>query len=513
MMGRQRRAFAGLRLGRRVAAQPRDPSATTVDTRDIGGQVLSGLGWKLISQLVQQGTQVAVAVLLARLLTPRDYGLAGMVLVFSSLITIFSDLALGAALIQKREVSDLDCTTAFWTSTAGGLSFTLLGIGLSWPMAWFYNEPRVQPLFAVLSLSFVLTAMGTTQTALLSRRMDFRRLELRVMAAAVVGGCVGLAIAASGGGSWALIVQRLVLAATSTAMVWRLSPWRPSFHFSRGSLGRLGAFSRNVFSANVLFYVGGNIDNVLVGRLLGAAALGAYAVAFNLILFPVTRLVVPLRNVLFPAFSRMQGDKARMAAAWTRVNRLVSAISVPTMLGLIVLAPDFVPVVLGQRWHAAIPVIQILVWVGLLQSVQRLNSSILQACNRTGMLLAFAALNTVGNVAGIIVGLRWGVVGVAAALAVVSTLTQPFYTWLTSRALGVSPWRFVSELRGVAEAGVLMLAALIAFDMVLPADRIGHPIHLAAGATLGAAVFILMLLWRAPEVLAEVRGARARLAR
>jgi O-antigen/teichoic acid export membrane protein len=183
------------------------------------------------------------------------------------------------------------------------------------------------------------------------------------------------------------------------------------------------------------------------------------------------------------------------------------------MLGLVVLAPDFVPVVLGPRWNDAIPIIQILVWVGLLQSLQRLNGSILQACDRTGMLLAFAVVTTVGNIGAIIVGLHWGVLGVATGLAVVSTLTQPGYTWLTSHVLGVSPWRFVTELRGVAEAGLVMLASLIAFDQAVPADQIGHPLHLLIGVSLGAGVFCATLLWRAPEVLQEIRLVRARLGR
>jgi O-antigen/teichoic acid export membrane protein len=491
-------------------------SAEPTDSHDDGrltGHVLRGVGWKFGSQLLQQGTQIVVGVLLARLLTPDDYGLAGMVLVFSALINVFSDLSLGSALVQKREITDLDCTTAFWTSTAGGLLFTLVGIALSWPMSWFYNEPRVEPLFAVLSLSFVLTAMGTTQTAILTRKMDFRSLEMRMMMAAVVGAVVGVTIAVSGGGAWALIVQRIVVAAASTAMVWRLSPWRPSFHYSRGSLGKLGSYSRNVFSTGLLFYVSGNVDNIMVGRLLGAAALGVYSLAFNLILFPITRLVTPIRMVLFPAFSRMQGDRARMATAWTRVNRLVGSITVPLMLGLVVLAPDFVPVVLGSHWNAAIPIIQILVWVGLLQSLQRLNGSILQACDRTGMLLGFAVVTAVGNIAAIIVGLHWGVLGVAAGLAVVSTLTQPGYTWLTSHVLGVSVWRSVSELRGVAEAGVLMLAALIMFDIAVPADKVGHAVHLAAGVSLGAIVFSAAIRWRAPEVPQELRLLRARIGR
>jgi O-antigen/teichoic acid export membrane protein len=396
--------------------------------------VVRGVGWKVLSQGILQLSKIVVALVLARLLAPHDYGLAGMVLVFSSLVFIFSDLALGSALVQRRTLSEEDRSTVFWTSSALGLAFTLLGIALSGPLADFYGERSVQPLFAALSVSFLVTALGTTQKAILTREMDFKRLELRFVAGTLIGAAVGIGSAVAGGGAWAIIGQQLTIAVVSTALLWTSCRWRPRLLFSTASLRRLVGFSGNVFGTRVLFYASRNADNLLVGRFLGSSALGAYALAYNLMLMPIERIAGPIQEVLFPAFSRLQDEPRRLAATWLRVNRAVAAVSIPTLLGLIIVAPEFVTVVLGDKWAAAIPVLQILAWAGLFQSLQRLNSSVLQARDRTGTLLAFAVLAATSNVAAFAIGLTWGIVGVAAAYAVTNTLLQPFYTWLTARA-------------------------------------------------------------------------------
>jgi O-antigen/teichoic acid export membrane protein len=471
-------------------------------------RVLRGVAWKAASQLFRQLARMAVAVILARLLTPEDYGLAAMVLVFSGLVIIFADLALGAALVQREQLTEADRSTVFWTGAAAGLLFTAAGVALSWPLAAFYGEPDVQPLFAALSLSFFVTALGTTQTALLNREMDFRSLELRMMGGTAVGGVLGIVLAALGYGAWAIIGQQLAIAATSTVLLWALSPWRPRFVFSLASLRDLGGFSGNVFGTRLLFYFNRNADNLLIGRFLGPAALGAYAVAYNVMLAPMSRIAGPVTEVLFPAFARMQHDAERIASAWRRVNRMVGAITIPGMAGLVVVAPDFVAVVLGERWSSATPVIQILAWVGLLQSLQRLNSSILQARDRTRTLLWYSVVVLVVSLAAFAVGLSWGIVGVAAAYAVASTFVEPYYTWLTARALGVSAWSFARALSGVVQATLLMLPCVIVARLLLVEQGVPAAARLALVILVGAGVFLPASLWRSPELWADLRSLR-----
>jgi O-antigen/teichoic acid export membrane protein len=489
------------------------PGARVPGPDGLRARVLNGLAWKFVSQLVLQGSRVVVAVVLARLLAPHDYGLAGMALVFATLVLVFSDLALGAALVQRRELSEADRSTVFWTGLGAGLAFTLIGVAISGPVADFYGQPEVQPLFAALSLSFVVTSLGTTQSALLTRELRFRSLELRMMAGTLAGAVVGIVAAARGYGAWAVIAQQLTLATVSTLLLWLVCPWRPRLTFSRASLRDLGGFSGNVFGQRLLYYLHLNADKVLIGRVLGPAALGAYSLAYNIMLVPFSRISVPIAEVLFPAFSRLQDQPQRMASAWIRASRFVGAISIPALAGLIGVAPDFVRVVLGEAWAPATPVLQILAWVGLLQSLQTLNGNILQALDRTGTLLRYSVVFFAANVAAFVLGLRWGIVGVAACYAVSSTLVEPIYTWVTARALGISPWSFPRAFSGVVQAALAMLACVLLARYALIEAGIGAGGRLPLLVLLGAAVYLPCCAWREPEMLAEVRrltGARRR---
>ena len=467
--------------------------------------------WKAGSAVYLQLSRLVVAAILAHLLSPHDYGIAAMVLVFSSLVYVFADLAFGQALIQRATLTEADRSTVFWTSLGAGALLTLIGIGLSWPVAAFYGEPEVQPLFAALSLGFVIGAVASTQMALMQREMAFRALEVREIIATTAAAATGIVLAARGYGAWAIIGQQLVVAAVSAALVWSLSRWRPHFRFSLASLRDLGGYSANVLGSRLLFYGNRNIDNLLIGRFLGPAALGAYAVSYNIMLAPLSQISLPLQDVLFPAMSRMQDDHERITRTWLRANRLVGALTIPGMLGLIVVAPEFVGIVLGPKWDAAVPVLQILAWVGLLQSLQGLNGSVLRAVDRTGTLLRYSFIVLVVSTISFVAGLPFGVVGVAAAYAISSTLVEPYYTWLTARSVSASLWTVARAFSGVVQAAVAMLAAVLAVRFLL-LDGSGLPdgLRLLAMIATGVVVYLPCLAWRAPEVVAELRELRRR---
>jgi O-antigen/teichoic acid export membrane protein len=477
----------------------------------VAARAVRGLAWKAASQVVFQVSRIAVAVVLARLLAPHDYGLAGMVLAFSWFVLAFSDLSLGAALVQRRSISELDRSTVFWTSLAAGTAFTLLAVTLSWPLAAFYGQPEVQPLFVAVAFSFVITSLGVTQAALLTRDLDFRRLELRMMAATAAGALVGISAAARGFGPWAIIAQQLVIAAVSTLLLWRFCAWRPRLVFSLASLRDLGSFGGKVFGQRALYYTTRAADAALIGRFLGPAAVGAYALAYNVILVPATRIGIPIQEVLFPAFSRMQDDREWVAAMWVRVTRLVAAISMPLMLCLIVTAPDFVAVALGAEWSAATPVVQILAWVGVLHAVQTLNGDILQALDRAGTQFRFTLLWAAASIGAFAVGLRWGIVGVAACFAATSTVLAPVSTWLTARGVGIDVRTFARGLAGVATAATVAASCVLGARLLLVAAGTPAGARLVILAVLGAAVLVPLYALLAPQVLDELRRLRARL--
>jgi O-antigen/teichoic acid export membrane protein len=474
-------------------------------TDGIASRIRSGVAWKAASQLVLQLSRMSVALILARLLAPEDWGVAAMVLVFTGFAVVFTDSALGTALIQRRELLEEDRSTVFWASALIGLVLAVVGVACAGPVASFYGEPEVRSLFVAISIGFLVTSLGTTHMALLAREMEFRLLELRQIAATIVGAVVGVSLALKGFGAWAIVGQGLAEAAVSTVLLWVLSPWRPRASFSLASLRRLGGFAGNVFGENVLYQAGRNLANLLVGRFLGAASLGTYALATTVILVPFSRIAAPLQQVFFPAFSRLGDDRERLADVWIRASRLVGAISIPALVGLAVVAADFVDVVLGSRWSEVTPMIQILAAVGIVQSLQTLSGEVLLALDRAGTLLRFTLVWFLGTIGAFALGLQWGVLGVAACYTGLTLLLEPVRTLLTTRALGISFWRFVRPLSGIAQASALMGAALLAARAALVAEEVPAAARLVLLVALGLAVYAAAFRFLAQDALADIR--------
>jgi O-antigen/teichoic acid export membrane protein len=478
--------------------------------RELRSLVVSGIRWKLGSQILLQGLSLASTLTLARLLTPHDFGLAAIALAFGSLAFLLADLGLGSALVQRSELTEDDRSTAFWTNAALGSILTLVGVGLSWPLADLFHEPRIQPLFAVLSITFVVTALGTTQGALLIRGLQFRSLQLRTLAAASMSLVAAVALALLGYGPWAIIAQALVNCSVSTILLWRSSAWRPRGRYSKDSLRHLLRFGGPVFGSGLVWYVERNLDNILVGRFRGAAALGAYSLAYNIMLAPLTKIVQPVQQVFFPALSRIEVPD-ELGALWLRMSRLLAAITVPALLGIAVVAPEFVDVVLGEQWSGAVRVLQILAWVGLIQLAAAQTTTILLAVGRPGIVFRFAVASAALSIAGFAIGLHWGIVGVAVGYAIANTVLIPTYVAIGGRTIGVSLRDFAHALGGVVAAGCGMALVVLGLRLFALED-ISEAGRLVVLIIAGIAVYVPLCGWRAPELREEfrrIRGPRA----
>lgn len=469
------------------------------------GAVVRGLAWQTATRGTFEVSKIIVAVALARLLTPREYGVAGMVLVVISLEQVLGGSAFASVLIQRQEITEEDKSTIFWTTAGLGLTVCLVMVSVSWLVAGFYGNAEVQPLFAVVSFDFLLCSLGQVQQALLVRKMDFKSLELRSMAGVVIGSVAAIGVAALGGGPWALVVQQLTATGVALVLLWRFSPWRPRFMFSRDSLRSMRGFGSRASGTLVMFTLTQNTDNVLIGRFLGPLQLGFYSLAYTIILVPVSRISAPLILVLYPVFSRVQTDLKRLASMWLRVLRLTSAVAVPATLGLIVVAPDMVNVVFGHRWQPATPVIQILATVGLLYGIQGLNGAVLQARDKTDVLFRYSCISFAAALAAFVVGLHWGIIGVAACFAGVSFFMQPFYMHLTARSVGIDLRACWRALSGVVWAALASTAAALVTRDFCVSEGLPVLLRLVATICVGAAVYLPMCNWRAPEVRGELK--------
>lgn len=448
-----------------------------------------------------------MTVVLAHLLAPSQFGLAGMVLLFTGVIQLLADVGFSASLVQLPTLSEEDLSTAFWAGLAIAVVLLAGAFALAPEVAAFYHAPRLRWMFVVVAGGFLTTALSTTQASLLWRRMDFRALELRGILATLVSAGVGIGAAVAGLGTWSLILQANALSVTSMVAIWFLSPWRPKFVFARRSLRRMAGFSGNVLFSRFLDYGDRNADNLLVGRFLGAGALGIYSIGYSIILVPFGRLVDPIRNLMIPAMAALQTDVAGMRALWLRGLRSIASILFPAMAGVIVVCPDFVHVILGQRWAPATRVIQILAWVALIQCVSFLSVAVYQSRDRSGLLLRLSALAFCFDIASFIVGLHWGVRGVASAYAITNTFViVPINLVMVTRMLACPLKELIAELRGVIEAMLVMAASALVLRQFLVHAGLGPGARLAICVVAGLGVYLLVCRWREPRILSELRS-------
>jgi O-antigen/teichoic acid export membrane protein len=471
--------------------------------------VIRGVGWTTASQGAIQVLAFVTAIVIARFLTPFEVGLAAEAIVFASLALVIVDFGFASVLVQRPTLTEDDRSTAFWAGMFLGVALTLIGVGLSWPIAALYGEPEVQPLFAVLSLAFLFTAPGIVQGALLTRELAFKSLEVRTIAATVLSSATGITLAIAGSGPWAIVAQDLVITGVSTLLLWWASPWRPQLRFSIRSLRGMAGYTGNVFGTRVLAWGTINLDNFLIGRFVGAAPLGAYAMAYSVMLTPVNRIAAPITHVFFPAFSRLR-EPAQIAVMWLRANRMVALVVVPLMLGLIAVAPDFVHAVFGEKWNAAVPVIQILAPVGMIQALLALNIVILQTLDRTSTLFRFTAALSALTVISFAAGLPWGIEGVATGYLIVTVATAPTFVRLTADSVGLRPIEWLRSIAGVLQSGIAMMLVVLGARELLLGTDLPVGVRLAVLVVLGAVVYLGLIRWRDPQVRVEIGRLRER---
>jgi O-antigen/teichoic acid export membrane protein len=471
--------------------------------------VISGVRWKLLGQGVAQAMRSAVAIVLARLLAPHDYGEAAVALIYIGVTGIFTDLALSAALVQRKEITEEDRSTAFWTTVAVGSLLAVVGVLLSPVIAAALTTPSATPLIAATSGIVLLSSLSLTQTALLTRELRFRSLELRNFVATLVGAGVAVPLAVYGFGAWAIVSQAIVSTAVATVLVWIISPWRPHRVYSRKSLNNLGSFGIKTVVAQILGMLSLYADNMLIARFLGSAALGIYSVAYNVMFVPVARVAQPIQNVLFAGFAKLQGEPERLREAWLTGTIVVSSLNAAAFLGMAVVAPDFVLVVLGQKWAASVRVLQLLSLAGVSTSFMTLNWATLQALGRAGTSLRLRLFSVPLVITAFAIGLHWGVEGVAGFYAIARAIVVVVSTFVTCRVLGARYSTVVRRLSRVLGHCLAMAVFVFALRRLVLTPIDPGP-RLALCALCGIIFYVGIVWWRDRELVGQLRGLLAR---
>ncbi len=459
--------------------------------------------------LTSQGTtfllQSVSTVVLARLLTPADFGLVAMVTAVTGFGQAFADLGLSEATIQSEHIGQSEASTLFWINAALGLLLTLVVAALSPVLAWFYHEPQLRNVTLLLSLTFVVGGLRVQHDALLKRQMRFTALTVRDISCYLLAVPTAIILAWQGAGYWALVALPLVLNTAQMLLSWMMLPWMPGLPRNDSRIGSLVSFGGNVAASYFVITINRSIDNVLVGWYWGAGPLGLYSRAYNLLMLPVRQLSAPAGSVAVPAFSRLQVDQERFARYFVRAINLLGWLAAPIFGFLFVTAMPVIVILLGDRWRGAAPVFQILAISAMAQLLLESSIWVFVSRGRSKELLKLLLIISPVIVASFAIGLPFGIKGVALCGSVALLATLPY---VLKRA-------FVGTVLSLRAAGKALLYPLsIAFAGVLLAElslRLLRPhsnvMQLCTAALAFVAAYGLSML--VPAVRNEIRTLRS----
>ncbi len=469
--------------------------------------VRTGVLWKFVGQLGIQGTRFVTVAVLARLLEPADYGAAAVAVILATFAPTVGDMGMGAALVQTDRATRRVRSTAFWGSLAFGASISALFVVFAAPVGHFLDDPRIGTMVAAGALTFAIYSLGSTSHATFTRAMNFRAIELRFMLALVVAGVLSIIAAATGLGAWALVLQQIVLITTFVAALWWRAGWHPTFEFSGATFRQLSGFAVQIAGGRWARLIELLVLSLLIGKLVSLSGLGAWTFALSTVILPLIVIAIPIAEVLFSAFSRLRGDRDRIAALWLDSIGLQAAVVLPLLIGLVVVAPDLIPLVFGQQWRVSVTIIQILSIYVAIRSLQSLNSVVLDAAGRPQVTLwtQLAAL-ALAPVA-VILGAQWSIEAVAVCfvLAQLVAVEIPSFVFVLSE-LRVTAKKVASQLSGIAAATVIMATACLGTRLGLSALGLGMAGRALLTIALGAVVYPVALSLFAPETSRRAFG-------
>lgn len=407
-------------------------------------KTVNGVIWSAIDRFSTQGIQFVFSILIARLLMPSDYGVIAMLGIFLAVSNTFVDSGFGAALVQKANRTETDFSTVFYFNIVVAIIFYAL-LWLASPyIASFYNIPMLKDVTRVVALTLIFSALGGIQGAKLSIAINFKTRAIISLISALSTGCLGLYLAYSGYGAWALVFQTVFSSLLNTILLWCFVRWMPSLVFSWQSFRQLFSFGSKLLASALLDTIYNNVYTLVIGKVYSSSSLGLYSRASGLAQYPSSNITGVLQSVTFPVLCSIQNDEERLADAYKRFIRMSAFVVFPLMIGLASVAEPFIRVVLTDKWEGAIYLLQIVCFSMMWYPIHAINLNILQVKGRSDYFLKLEIIKKIQGVCILCITVPISIVAMCYGSIVSSLLSLVWNTYYTKRLIG---YGFLSQIK------------------------------------------------------------------
>jgi PST family polysaccharide transporter len=463
---------------------------------DLGGRSARGGMVTLSAQVFKFVFSTVATIVLARLLTPQDYGLIGMVVIITNFVGMFQYLGLSTATVRWSELNHQQVSTLFWINLGLSTAIALLTFASAPLVAWFYHEPRLVWIAAGYAVSILLTGIYIQHEALMMRQMRFAAIAIVETAALLIGFAAAIVAAWRGAGYWALVVNQLVMTLVTLFGIWSLCRWRPGLPARGAGVRSMLSYGGNLTGFNFMTYFARNLDNVLIGKFWGAYQLGVYSRAYQMLLMPMQQINAPLVAVAVPTLSRLADSPERYRAAFLKILEKIAMITMPGVVFMIATSDWLVVLLLGPQWREAGRIFMLLGVAAVIQPVTRTALWLFTTQGRTRELFKWGIIGGAISIVSIVAGLPWGATGVAASYAVTDLcIATPLLFWYVGRRGPVRTADFYRTIAPVSAASVCSLATLLLCRPWLnELPGLGARLSIAFGITVVVSLLVLSAL-------------------
>ena len=449
-------------------------------------QTKKGLYWSFFNQFANYGMQFCVGIVMARLLSPSDYGITALPAVFMAVAYILQNGGLSGALIRKTDLSEKDLSTAFYYSISVGIVlYVVMFFSATW-IADFYNTPVLVPLIRVTALGFLWGPLGTPQNVILNRKLDFKTPTKISIISRIVSAIVGISMAFMGYGLWALVISGLLSSFLSLIMNWYVVRWIPKAGWSKDSFKYLWDYGNKMMASSLLDTLYNNIAPVFIGKFYSPAELGVYNRAQGYAMMPSQNVTGVIQGVTFPVLSKMQNDNEALAHNYRRMLKATAFIIFPIMMMLSALARPLVITLVTAKWESCVILLQIICFQFMWYPVHAINLNLLQVKGRSDLFLRLEIIKKIVGVSILAITLPHGLIVFCCGSVVSSLIALVINTYYTGKLINVGYFKQMRDLLPIVLLGLVMFA-IIHLSNYLISNML---LQIICGGILGTIVYI-----------------------
>lgn len=435
---------------------------------ELKDKTVKGVFWSAVDRFSAKGIQFVFSILIARLLMPEDYGVIAMLGIFLGVSQSFIDSGFGTALIRKIDRTETDFSTVFYFNIVVAVIF-YLGLFFAAPaIADFYNTQLLIPVTRIVALTLPIGALSGIHSAKLSIEIDFKSRAKISVVTTFLTGTVGLWMAYSGYGVWALVVQSVFASIIRTIMFWIIVKWYPKLVFSWESFKNLFSFGSKLLASGLLDTIYNNIYPLVIGKMFSPSVLGIYGKAKSLADFPSSNITSVLQGVTFPVLSSIQNDEERLADAYKRFLKISAFIIFPLMLGLSAVADPLIRLLLTDKWEGAIYLLQIICFAMMWYPIHAINLNILEVKGRSDYFLKLEIIKKIQGVIILCITVPMGIVAMCYGQIVSSMISLIWNTYYTKRLIGYGYWAQTRDLLPLFIHSLIMWALVLLIVNLMP---------------------------------------------